>query len=295
MRKVFVSYSHQQGEWVRDRLIPVLRAAELEVLFDGDFAAGKSLVGQMDATQDRAERQVLVLSPEYLASGPCRHEMRRAIALDPEFAAGLVIPIVRVKVDFPGEIREPNPLYVKLDDVGEREAGNWGRVLEACKGRADWSALAWLEALAEVRLFLERRQSVSLVVSGNPPWRALLRELRTNNLAEIDLDSPATHTDWGLVNEIFRQLGSKRRAAAGPGALAELERHLETLPTPPTLVLLHFDRAGRRFGGDFFSALRYLIDGRRLVALFQSRQPFLSIVPADDPLSGIDLKRVDLT
>lgn len=293
MSRVFVSYSRKQGEWVRDRLIPVLRAAGLDVLYDDDFEAGRSLIGQIDTNQDRAERQVLVLSPDYLASDWCQHEMRRAVALDPSFETGVVIPVMRVKIDLPDAIRGPNPLYVELDEATGDETAHWSRLLAAC-GAAAWPVPTWLEALDEVRLYLERRQSVSLVVGGASPWRALIDELGTDSLARLDLDSPATHEDRGLVDSIFRQLGSNRRVADRKGALAELERYLETLQTPPTVAFLHFDRAGKRFDGDFFGALRYLIDRRRLTALFQSRQPFTAIVPADDPLSRIDLKRVDL-
>jgi hypothetical protein len=89
MTKVFVSYCHAQGPWVWDRLVPVLKGSGAEVLIDRErFEAGKAIIGQMDAVQDQAERQLLVLSPEYLASKPCGHEMKRAIALDPDFSRG---------------------------------------------------------------------------------------------------------------------------------------------------------------------------------------------------------------
>ncbi len=65
--KVFISYSHQQSEWVTDRLTPCLRSGGAEVLIDQDrFEAGKALVGQMDSTQDQADLNVLVFSPHYL-------------------------------------------------------------------------------------------------------------------------------------------------------------------------------------------------------------------------------------
>jgi hypothetical protein len=84
--KVFVSYSHAQGEWVLDRLVPCLRAGGAEVLIDVErFRSGGGLYRQMNATQDQADRHVLVLSATYLASAACQHEMRRAIALDPKF------------------------------------------------------------------------------------------------------------------------------------------------------------------------------------------------------------------
>ena len=128
---VFVSYSHQQGEWVWDRLVPCLRAGGVEVLIDRErFAAGRALVGQMDATQDAADVHVLVLSPEYLASDFCVHEMERAIATDPGFEHGTVVPVRRCDCPLPDAIRGPNPFYADLRDDGA--AGPWDLVLRAC-------------------------------------------------------------------------------------------------------------------------------------------------------------------
>jgi len=84
MSKVFISYSHKQGDWVWGRLLPCLRAGGAEVLIDIErFKVGHAVVGQMDAVQDQADRHLLIFSPDYLSSPYCRHEMDRAIALDP--------------------------------------------------------------------------------------------------------------------------------------------------------------------------------------------------------------------
>jgi hypothetical protein len=70
--RVFVSYSHRQGEWVWQRLVPVLKVGGAEVLIDKDhFTLGTAVVGQMDALQAQAERHLLVFSPDYLASAYC--------------------------------------------------------------------------------------------------------------------------------------------------------------------------------------------------------------------------------
>ncbi len=62
--RVFVSYSHQQGRWVWERLVPVLKAGGAEVLIDKErFQLGKAIVGQMDALQAQAVRHLLVFSP----------------------------------------------------------------------------------------------------------------------------------------------------------------------------------------------------------------------------------------
>jgi hypothetical protein len=95
MDRVFVSYSWNQGEWVWDRLVPVLKAGGIEILIDRErFKAGKDILGQMDKTQDQAGQHVLCLSAEYLESTACKHEMRRAIESDPAFSKGKIIPLL---------------------------------------------------------------------------------------------------------------------------------------------------------------------------------------------------------
>ena len=130
--KVFVSYSHKQGTWVREQLVPVLRAGGVEVLIDRDrFQAGMGIVGQMDATQDEADKQILVLSPDYLASNMCKHEMRRAVLLDPNFKKEIVIPLMRVKCTLPASLKKPNPLYVNLRN--DKKSDQWDLLLKSFK------------------------------------------------------------------------------------------------------------------------------------------------------------------
>ena len=110
--KVFVSYSHRQADWVHSKLEPCLRAGGAEVLIDHRrFVAGPGVVGQMDAAQDQADRHILVLSEEYLKSSMCRHEMERAIALDPRFSRQLVLPVQRDDTEAP-------PIILVLDAGG---------------------------------------------------------------------------------------------------------------------------------------------------------------------------------
>jgi len=71
-KHVFISYCHKQGEWVHERLLPVLRAAGCAVEIDAERGiAGQGVMGQMDVWQDQAEVSLLVLTPDYLASDYC--------------------------------------------------------------------------------------------------------------------------------------------------------------------------------------------------------------------------------
>lgn len=297
-RRVFVSYSHCQGAWVLDRLVPVLRAGGAEVLIDHErFTAGRELRGQMDATQNGADVNVLVLSPEYLASASCVYEMERSIARDPRFENGAVVPVRRVEVELPEAIRQPDPLLVDLTD--DRAAPAWDLLLRASGADLGTDAPSWLAARDEMRRFLERGQSVNLVVDGDVAWRELLADLQRENLADlvqVNLEKPATASRRGLAAEILRAFGMTAPVPPEPEDLVELDRFLSARQQS-RLALTHFDLAAHRpaYGIDLFAALRYLVmDSRQLVLLVQSRRPFVTLLPEGHPLSAIDLKTVEL-
>jgi hypothetical protein len=298
-RKVFISYSHHQGEWVRGRLMPVLKAGGAEVLIDQErFAAGRALLGQMDAAQDAADIQVLVLSPEYLASDACRHEMERAVARDSRFENGMVVAVQRNAVTLPDALGGPNqPFYIDLTADGATPP--WDLLLRACGADLGTDAPSWLTARDEIRRFLERGQSVNLVVDGAVAWRPLLADLQHGDLADLailNLEKPATVSRRGLVSEILRAFGMTAAVPPDPEDLTELDRLLSARQRS-RLALTHFDLTANRpaYGVDLFAALRYLVmDSRKLVLLVQSRRPFATLLPAGHPLSEVDLQTVEL-
>ncbi len=114
-KKVFISYCHEQGDGVWERLVSCLKYGGAEVLIDKErFKAGRAVIGQMDATQDRSDLSALVLSPEYLASPYCQHEMERAISKDLSFQHGKTIPVLRLACSLPNQITQYNPKYVNF-------------------------------------------------------------------------------------------------------------------------------------------------------------------------------------
>ncbi|MCA9734045.1 toll/interleukin-1 receptor domain-containing protein [candidate division KSB1 bacterium] len=123
-KKVFVSYSHKQGEWVWEKLVPVLKAGGAEVIIDRErFKSGRNFYTQMDEQQDEADVQLLMLSPDYLSSSACQHEMQRAIAKDPTFDKNCIVPVLLEACTLPDEIANNNPLYVNLTD--DSDSPNW--------------------------------------------------------------------------------------------------------------------------------------------------------------------------
>ena len=303
MKKVFVSYSHKQGPWVWERLVPVLRAAGgAEVFIDKErFFAGRGIKGQMDSTQDAAEVSLLVLTPEYLASDYCRHEMDRAIAGDPGFTDGQVLPVKLADCDMSVFHRANDPpLWVDL--TSDSDADAWELLLKSLDAlELQASAPHWLDVRDElVSNLRDQQQSVNLVIHGEPNWRALrdhLKEDWLHRMAIVDLDDPGTASLQGLVRHILASLGSPVDVPRGSQSVEALDG-LKAMRGTLLLALMHFDNVRARkkiYGADFFFALRHLIsDERKLVLLAESRAPFKELLPKDHPLSSLHPKLVEL-
>lgn len=305
--RVFVSYSHQQGRWVWERLVPVLKAGGAEVLIDKQhFTLGAAVVGQMDALQAQAERHLLVFSPDYLASAYCQHEMKNAFQLDPTFSQHLIVPIIREACSLPKSFlsKTPrpgkNPIYADLQDDSKKDV--WDKLLQAC-GATDLGAKApdWLAARDGIRKYLERNQSVNLVVNGDGVnWRGLLDHLAVDcltDLVRVDLQHPDTTSREGLLSAIAKAMGSIIKIPPKPHDLAEFNRLFNGRTTPVRLCLSHFDLAAHReyYDVDLFSTLRHLnMETRQLALLVQSKAPFGSLLPKDHPLSAMNLQSVEL-
>lgn len=149
VKKVFISYSHKQGEWIWDRLVPCLRCGGPEIYIDGErFEAGKAIKGQMDLIQDKVDIHLLVLSLDYLNSEYCMHEMQNAINKDPKFEYGKVIPILRELCPLPNQITQNNPLYVDLQQ--DKDSRQWDVLLKACEADLGVDASNWLSTRNEI-------------------------------------------------------------------------------------------------------------------------------------------------
>jgi hypothetical protein len=298
-RSVFISYSRLQGDWVWDRLVPVLRAGDIHVLIDREqFEAARRLKRQMDEVQDRAELNLLILSPDYLASRYCTHEMKRGIARDPQFETGITIPIVRVLCKLPASIQRHDPLYVDLSD--DRRADSWELLVRKLGADLGTTVPAWLEAREACRRFLQRKESVNLVVQGSIAWEpmidGLMREATLQPIGRVDLENPSAVSRPGLVQLILEACGSVKPIPQEPEDLVELGRVLNSRQRPACLILTRFDHVGHRsYGVDLFTSLRYLtMESRKLVLLITSRRPLADLLPRDHPLSSFNIQTVEL-
>ena len=300
MKKVFVSYSHRDAAWVRDRLVPCLDAGGAETLVDYKlFTGGRTVVGQMDATQDAADRHVLVLTKDYHASPMCRHEMDRAIAKDPTLNNGVVVVIRRDDDPIPPALAAT--LWADLRD--DQVAAPWDLVLKPCDTFLGTTAPHWLETRDEVVRKLADNISVNLVVLGpDLAWRQILADASSRvpgGLPLIDLEEPRTIPRDGLVAAMLRAVGVHQPVKPPPHDLGQLGDTLAH-KTRSRIGLLHFELVAERersesYGVNLFTTLRHVImDRKNLTLLAQSRAPFGVLCPTGHPLSVIDIRTVEL-
>ena len=310
MTNIFISYSHQQADWVRQRLAPVLKAAGATLTLDViDGEPGKSLTLQMNEWVDGADQIVAVMSKAYWASVFCQHEWTRALARDPDFSRGkTIIPLLREDCDLPDEIISANPLYLKL--IHDRVEDQWQKLLDACGGSLGTRIVDWLDALEELVLLLERRKSINLVASRPVKWKALIEaagDRLDGGLPTLDMADPVLFSRPALLKGWLEKLGiggamatSKRNAD-----IVEFSQTLREL-SPQRTALRHFGLCRKRndLDSDFFNALRFHtmedpveiagVEHPRLTLLLHTDKPLGTLIPKDNPVSKIDCARIEL-
>lgn len=97
---VFVSYKHDDIEWVQEQLLPRLQRADLKVcLDDEEFLAGGAAIVSMQEAVVQSRRTLLVLTPRYMQSHWTRFEMLASRTLDPDAMQRRTIPLLVEKVE----------------------------------------------------------------------------------------------------------------------------------------------------------------------------------------------------
>jgi hypothetical protein len=294
---VFVSYSHKQSGWVRDRLVPCLEAGGANVLVDYKlFKLGRTVLGQMDATQDKADRQVLVLTRDYHASDLCEHEMQRAIAKDPTLNNDVVIVVQRDEDPIPPALKPV--LCANLCD--DSACAPWNRILDSCGATLGIEVPHWLGVRDEVRRCLTNGISVNLVVpSSGVRWQPLVAQAlasASHSFPLLYLSDGATATRRTFIETILRALGNTTIVRRSED-LATLSNVIKARDTT-TLALLDFDwvKGRRGYDKDLHGTLRFLIrHQRKLVLLVQSHARFAEILPGADFNSEDFLRLIELS
>lgn len=92
---VFISYSHKDGDWVTQTLVPRLEAGGLKVCIDErDFIPGKAALLNMQDGIGGSRRILLVLSPHWVESRWTQFEAELARTDDPDGVKARTIPLL---------------------------------------------------------------------------------------------------------------------------------------------------------------------------------------------------------
>ena len=134
---------------------------------------------------------------------------------------------------------------------------------------------------------------------GSPDRKGLLVQLREDlgQLAIVDVASGATAGRQSLITEILHALGNTGEARKPPNDLRDLHSCVMAAPVPVRLAFRHFDILKSRannYKEDFFSALKFLVEERKLVLFIESHAPYATLLPATNSLSTLQMKTVEL-
>ena len=305
---VFISYSRDQAEWVEGQLVPVLIAggADVPVLHPGGgeelvdterSAVGAQTAQRVLAAQDQAERQIIILTEEYVNNVSCLDQLRHAISKDPDFRYNMVIPVLREDCTLPEDIAIPERLIIDLRN--DRRATPWDQLLSACQSALGTTATAWLKARDEVIRHFSANRSVNLVIDPNLDQEVFLDHLRERiaGLTTIDVNSFKAGTRRGLVTELLREAGCTHAVPTPPADLELFDQYMETAGTH-RIVALNFDFVKRRLDFDqaLFESLGKAMSASppRLVLLLVTQQPLSKLLLAHNPLIKLNLPTVVL-
>jgi hypothetical protein len=114
---VFISYSHNESDWVRGTLLPRLETHGFSVLIDfRDFRTGSLSVEEMQRAVLQSKRVILVLTKHYVKSDWTKFEDAMAQTLDPGAVQRKIIPILRENCSIPLRLKILHYRDLRTDD-----------------------------------------------------------------------------------------------------------------------------------------------------------------------------------
>ena len=135
---MFISYSHEDYDWVWNTLIPELKRTAISYYIDAqDFQGGRALILNMQAGVMRSRHTVAVLSPAYAASKPGAFERLLALTQEPSTKSSPLIPIMIADCY---DLMEPylSMLYVYEMRTPREQARNLPRLLAQIQGKDEY-------------------------------------------------------------------------------------------------------------------------------------------------------------
>lgn len=117
----FISYTKADLKWAEWIAWQLEEAGFKTVLQAWDFRPGSNFVLEMQKATQKAQRTVMVLSPDYLNSLYTQPEWTAAFAKDPTGEKGILVPVRVRPCDLEGML--PQIIYIDLVEIEEKAAG----------------------------------------------------------------------------------------------------------------------------------------------------------------------------
>jgi hypothetical protein len=118
---LFISYSHSDTDWLRNKLLPQIERVGLTTIIDyRDFQVGAMGLLEMERAVLESRHTLVVLSPEYLVSEWCTFEQVMAQTLDPAALRRRTLPVLRAKCEIPLRLR-----ILQYRDLSKDTAEQW--------------------------------------------------------------------------------------------------------------------------------------------------------------------------
>ena len=139
MKKVFISYSHKDKEWVRDWLLPKLESAGVPVHIDfRDFEFGVPLVFNIERAIEKCAKTLLVLSPNWINSEFAQFEALMLQTQDPLNLKKRTLPLMldqcalppRLKIFTYGDFRNRSQWQSQIETIIEQIKKDFSQVEE---------------------------------------------------------------------------------------------------------------------------------------------------------------------
>jgi hypothetical protein len=176
---VFISYSHKDGSWIRDTLLPTLEKRGLKVCIDfRDFIAGRAAILNMMDASKTSRHTLLVLTPNWVKSEWTTYESLLARTGAPSDLQRRTIPLLLETCEVPDYISLFT--WVNLTDAS-REEEAWRNLFHSLgdihhssdKGTTEQNPLA--KAVADYRASIQAQMDQAAQAQDlESPYKALL-------------------------------------------------------------------------------------------------------------------------
>ena len=118
---VFISYSHSDGAWVREWLVPKIEVVGIKVCIDfRDFDVGVPSIKNIENAIQRSSHTIVVLTPAWVAGAWTEFESILLSTLNPSNIGSALLPIMKTDCELP--LRLKIYTYADFRDKNEDRA-----------------------------------------------------------------------------------------------------------------------------------------------------------------------------